>query len=221
MDRASVDESMNLIHTLDHAKDHNTAMTQRLSVSLPDELWARSKAQRPDITSTSELVQTALEEWTRPPDAAGFSLARPASAEEGFTKAKEQLAVFARSEFEKGYQAAVELVPALHWWDVQSLAVRHHFDIKKWVSAYTDSYVAGEIGQIPKEIAVDGDLIRPFLDAFGNLVSPFGDNLWGPSIPYLRGAAKAFEELWSTVNHGDTPEPAASDGHEGEGALGE
>jgi hypothetical protein len=172
---------------------------------------------RPDLKD-SHLIQTALEEFTKPGDTAGFSLTRPAGAEEGFAKAQEQLATFARAEFEKGYQAAVDLVPSLSWWSIQNLADHYRFDIKAWVRAYTDAVVAGEIGQIPKDLAPDGKLIGPYIEAFGNLVSPFGDDLWGPSIPYLRGAGQAFRELWASVNTGAAP--ATTDGPNEEVATG-
>jgi hypothetical protein len=45
----------------------------KLSVSVPDELWERACAQRPDL-KTSVLVQEALESWTHPEGTAGYSL---------------------------------------------------------------------------------------------------------------------------------------------------
>jgi hypothetical protein len=189
----------------------------KLSVSVPDELWERAQMSRPDLNN-SRLVQEALDQLTRPASSAGFSLDRPATAEEGFAKAKEQFATLARAEFERGYQAAVDLAPSLGWWNLQRLA-ESHFYVKGWVSSYMESYIAGEIGNIPKQWAPDGELIPALLKAFGNLVAPFGDDTWGPSIPYLRGAAQALRELWTAVNAGDTT-PSESDDQDVEGAPG-
>jgi hypothetical protein len=192
-------------------------MARKLSVSVPDELWDRAQTQRPDL-NPSHLVQTALEAFTRPADTAGFSLARPEDTEEGFAAAKTQLASMARAEFESGYRAAVRTMPALSWWDIQGLA-EGNFDVAAWAKGYGDSEVAAQIGNIPKDWAPDPAVVKAIFQGLGGWIMPYGAEEPRPTIPFLRGFARAFRELWTQVNEGNERE--ADRAAEQEVALGQ
>ncbi len=190
----------------------------KLSVSVPDELWDRARGLRPDLKD-SHLIQNALEGFTKPAEVAGYSVAMPEDAKPAFEAAREKLAAHARGEFEEGYRAGVEIVPSLSWWDIQSLADRHRFAVKEWARGYSDSVVNAELGNIPTDWAADPDVVSALLKALGNLVPPFGDDMFTPSIPYLRGFTQAFRDLWEQVNgEGGVPMDVSSNG---EGALGQ
>jgi hypothetical protein len=189
----------------------------KVSVSVPDGLWDRARSQRPDLNN-SHLVQEALETFTKPADTAGFSLAMPDDVAGAFQAARDQLASLARTQFEEGYRAAVELTPKLGWWYVQRL-VEAHYDVKAWCSSVASSNVEEKLGHIPKGWGTDDEVIAGLLKALGNLVEPWGDDSFGPSIPYLRGFAQAFRELWEQVNVGESAGVEAT--AIGEGALGQ
>lgn len=176
-------------------------MAKKLSVSVPDDLWEHAQTQRPDL-NPSHLVQAALEAWIRPADAAGFSLARPQDAEAGFEAARRKLAERARSEFEDGYRAAVELAGALDWWYVQRLA-KSNFAVLGWSSSLAESRVAEDIGNVPKGWGTETEVIGGLLKALGGHISPWGDDMPMRTIPFLRGFAQAFRDLWTQVNDGE------------------
>jgi hypothetical protein len=195
----------------------------KLSVSVPDELWERARGVRPDLKD-SRLVQTALDAFTRPAEVAGYSTAMPEDAKAAFEAVRDKLAARARTEFEDGYRAAIELVPTLDWWDIQSLAERYRFAVKEWAQSYADSVVAGHLGHIPKDMAAELETVGGLVKALGNVISPFGDNEYGRTVPFLRGFAQAFRELWDQVNQGEASANADPGGDvpaSGEGALGE
>jgi hypothetical protein len=187
----------------------------KLSVSVPDELWERARGQHPDLKD-SHLVQEALDAYTKPADTAGFSLDIPDDAKEAFEAARNQLASFARAQYEDGYRAAVELTPKLGWWYVQRLA-EDHFNVKAWCSSLASTNVEEKMGQIPEGWGTDDAVIGALVKALGNLVEPWGDNSPEPSIPYLRGFTQAFRDLWVKVNVGELEEPSSANG---EGAPG-
>jgi hypothetical protein len=176
----------------------------KLSVSVPDALWESSRAKRPDL-NPSRLIQEALEGWQQQRSKSPFPLNRPADAEVLFTKRRDRLAAVAREEFESGYRAALEAAEVFDWWALESLA-DDHFDVPRWAQGWADSAVQADLGQIPGAAAPDAKLIRALIKALGNLVSPFGDDEFGPSAPYLRGFAQAMRDLWHESFEGWTKE---------------
>ena len=92
-------------------------MVKKLSVSVPDELWEQAQTQRPDL-NPSHLVKAALETFTRPADTAGFSLARPADAEDDFAAARAKFADIAREGLQRG-------LPSRRRIDAQARLVGH------------------------------------------------------------------------------------------------
>ena len=180
----------------------------KLSVSVPDELWERASAQRPDL-KTSVLVQEALESWTRPEGTAGYSLARPEGVEELFEAARERLAAEARAQFERGYRAALEAAPSLAIWHIESLAEKR-YDVKAWIEPIVGGRVAMAVGQIPDPSPGEPDLAMvALIRALGSLSGPWADDMFRPGPAYLRGFAQAMRELFDEVVAGQIP-PAAT-----------
>jgi hypothetical protein len=193
-------------------------MAKKLSVSVSDELWARALAQRPDL-NPSRLVQTALESWTRAADSAGFSVERPPKAEKKFQLAREWLGAIAREQFEAGYLAAVDTMPKLDWLALQDLADRN-FDVKTWAEGYGSSEAEAKAGFIPEDWSPDPATVKALYQGLGPWIMPYNEESPRPTIPFLRGFAKAFRELWEETVDGPTRASGAASSTNGEGALG-
>jgi hypothetical protein len=182
----------------------------KLSVSVPDELWEASRTQRPDL-NPSHLVQEALEVWTRSHVAPPFSLERPDDAGDAFALVREHLAGQAREEFERGYRAALEAAEVLDFWVIESLA-KQHFDVVAWAEGFASSEVQADMDRIPRDRAPGTKIIGPLLKALGNVISPWGDDAFGPSAPYLRGFAQAMRDLWEEAFEGTVSRSGSASG---------
>lgn len=172
----------------------------KLSVSVPDDLWESTRIQRPDL-NPSHLVQEALEAWTRSHTEPAFSQDRPADAADAFSKVRDRLARQAREDFEVGYRGALQAAEVLEFWVIESLADRH-FDVAAWADGFAWSAVAAAMGNIPREWAPDGEIIHILVKTLGSLVSPYGDDAFKPSAPYLQGFARAMRDLWQEAFEG-------------------
>lgn len=190
----------------------------KLSVSVPDDLWEESRAKRPDL-NPSHLVQEALEGWTRSRATPAFSQDRPDDAETAFALARERLAGQARGEFERGYRAALAAAETLDLWVIESLA-KQHFDVVPWAKGFARSAVEVDIGNTPKEWGPNPEIIGALLKALGNLISPWGDDAFGPNAPYLRGFAQAMRDLWEESVEGTASRSGADRGFGGGEAPG-
>jgi hypothetical protein len=180
----------------------------KLSVSVPDELWDRARAGRPDL-STSHLVQQALERWTSPEGSAGYSLEAPEAAAELMERATARLSEDAREHYERGYLAGAKAGTELDWWSVQSLHDKH-YDVRAWIDPIRNGQLAYDMGQLEPGMQ-PSSAVGPLVEALGALMSPWGDNMFTPSAPYLRGFTQAMRDLWQRVNVGG-PEEAAGAG---------
>lgn len=177
----------------------------KMSISIPDELWERARDVRPDL-NPSHLVQEALGDWVVPRRTPGFAIERPDGAEAAFRQARDRLASQAREEFINGYQAALTLAQELDWWWIQDLA-RHLFDVEPWAKAIGESALASSMGTVPKEWGPEPGAFKALIRAVGSLVgSPFGDEKFSPSLPYVRGFAQAMRLLWQEVAEGVSAE---------------
>lgn len=176
----------------------------KLSVSIPDQLWERARSVRPDL-NPSRLVQGALESWAEPRTSPGFSTERPEGADAEFDGARDHLAAQAREEFVKGYRAALALAQELPWWWIQGLA-GDLFDVRVWAEGIGRSALEADLGRVPKDWGPERGAFKALVRAVGSLVgSPFGDEQFGPSLPYVRGFAAAMRRLWEEVVEGLGP----------------
>ena len=175
----------------------------KLSVSVPDQLWERAKARRPDL-SASHVVQQALEQWASPKGSAGYSLNPPDAAAPLLALATARLSDEAREHFERGYLAGAEAGTELGWWSIQSLH-DGHYDVMAWIDPIITSQLdfdTHRLGPGAEPSSAVGVLVK----ALGALMSPWGDDTFIPSAPYLRGFAQAMRDLWQRVNFGDLVE---------------
>jgi hypothetical protein len=172
----------------------------KLSVSVPDDLWSEARHIRPDL-NPSHLVQQALEAWTSGRAAPPFLGSRPPDADAAFASARDRFAAGARSEFERGYRAALVAAEALEFGYLQSLA-SDRFDVVAWARGIGQTRVQADLGNIPKDWAPGPATINAIVDALGSLVPPFGDDAFEPSTPYLRGFAQAMRDLWEAAVEG-------------------
>jgi hypothetical protein len=183
----------------------------KLSVSVPDDLWSAAREIRPDL-NPSHLVQQALEAWTSMRAAPAFSRDRPPDADAAFVSVRDSVAAIARTEFERGYRAALSAAHVLEFGHLQSLS-RGRFDLATWARGIADAAVEADLGHIPKHWGPKPATIGALVETLGNLVPPFGDNEFGPSAPYLRGFAQAMRDLWEAAVEGA---PSASEGSDDE-----
>lgn len=175
----------------------------KLSVSIPDDLWDRAREIRPDL-NPSHLVQEALASWAEPRRTPGFSIEPPEGTETAFLQVRQRLASQAREEFVAGYRAALTAAQELPWWWLQSLA-SESFDIQAWAQHQGTAALNASLGTIPKDWGPEPNAFAALIRGLGSLVgSPFGDDHFAPSLPYIRGFAHAMRRLWDEVVEGHT-----------------
>ena len=172
----------------------------KLSVSVPDPLWDAARESRPDL-NPSRLVQEALDSWVRARSATPYPVGRPRQADAHFDAARARLVATARAEFERGYVAAVECAEILDWVYFDSLA-RGRFEVRSWAAGIASAAVQVDLGALPKEWGPAPATVRVLVQALGNIVSPFGDDMFTPSLPYVRGFAQAMRDLWTDAVEG-------------------
>jgi hypothetical protein len=168
----------------------------KTSISVPDELWQRAKARRPELNA-SHMVQEALEAFAAPaaPGSEGWKLV--AGVEQVFEAARERLAAQARREFEEGYNAAIVAGEEMEWRDVEALA-EARFDITAWVAPYINLPARAVIGEIPED-EIEPAIIPILVHALGNMIPPWGDDSFTPHGSYLRGFARGMRDLFEAV----------------------
>ena len=77
------------------------------------------------------------------------------------------------------------------------------------------------MGQLP-EGAGAPTATGALITALGSMMSPWGDDMFSPNVPYIRGFTQAMRDLWNRVNGGGAPLPVDGAGStDGEGALGQ
>ena len=172
----------------------------KLSVSVPDEMWATALTARPDL-SPSHLVQQALAVWVGGRSKPAFSQDRPPEATVAFAAARDRLSNAAREEFGRGYHAALAAAEVIDLEHFQAL-VRRQFDVAAWAGGIGQRSVEAGLGRVPKEWAASPVVIRALVEALGSLVSPYGDNEFRPNAPYLRGFSQAMRDLWEQAVEG-------------------
>ena len=172
----------------------------KLSVSVPEPLWDSARESRPDL-NPSRLVQEALDSWVRTRSATPYPVGRPPEADARFDAARARLTATARAEFERGYVAAVKCAETLDWDHFQSLA-RGRFEVRTWAANIASAAVQADLGAIPREWAPAPATVSLLLEALGSIVAPFGDDMFTPSVPYVRGFAQAVRDLWTDAVEG-------------------
>jgi hypothetical protein len=183
-----------------------TEKVKKISISVPEVLLVRAQAQHPGMP-TSGIVTLALEMQLRDRDAAGYSLERPSAAVSRFADAKDRLAADARAQFEAGYLAGVEAAGELGYRDIESLHLVH-YDVAAWIQPYLNGAMdAGQFSDMK-----ESDAVGPLIDALGSMMSPYGDDMFSPTGPYLRGFAQAMRDLYREVSDGISVEPPTSSG---------
>jgi hypothetical protein len=99
----------------------------RLSFSVPDALWLRARETYP-IFGDSRLVQVAMEcliSDSRP----NYLEGPPPQSADRLRGLQARLSSEARSAFEAGYDAGLDLAEVLDWWTLDQLAAAHwHLD---------------------------------------------------------------------------------------------
>jgi hypothetical protein len=178
----------------------------KLSVSVPDPLWESAHELRPDL-NPSALVQEALGSWVRTRSATPYPVGRPPEADAGFAAARARMTATARAEFERGYLAAVTCAETLDWVYLHSLA-RDRFEVKSWAERIANEAVQADMGNIPRDWAPEPETVHALLKALGNIVHPFGDDMFAPSVPYLRGFTQAMRDLWTDAVEGRSAQAA-------------
>lgn len=173
---------------------------KKISISVPESVLARAQAQRPSM-STSGLITLALEAQVRDLDAAGYSLERPTSAAGRFAEVKAQLAVKARDEYEAGYLAGVEVAGEISLHLVEALR-DYGYNVTHWVQPILNGADMADLSE-DKE---PSSALVPLVEALGSLMSPYGDDMFTPTEPYLRGFAQAFRDLYEEVTEGVSTE---------------
>jgi len=178
-----------------------TEKAKKISISVSEALLARAQAQHPDM-STSGIVTRALETQLRDRDAAGYSLERPAAAASRFTEVKEKLVARARAEFEAGYLAGIEAAGEIAWIHIEDLHL-NDYNVDAWVQPILNGALMAD----QYRNAEPSDALSPLVKALGSLMSPYGDEMFTPTGPYVRGFAQAMRDLYREVSDGISVEP--------------
>jgi len=190
-----------------------TEKVKKISISVPEGLLAQAQIQHPTM-STSGIVTQALETQLRDRDAAGYSLDRPSVAASRFSEVKDRLAIQARAQFEAGYLAGVDAAGEIDYRDLEHLD-RVRYDVKSWARSYADGAVmAAQYSDMEPS-----DAVGPLIRTLGSMMGPFGDDMFTPSGPYLRGFAQAMRDLFREVSDGISIVPPTLTGPDDFNAL--
>jgi hypothetical protein len=157
----------------------------RLSIYLPDELEARTKALEPS-TSTSQVVRTALERYLGTRGTAPYA-DPPEDVSDLMAAAVAHFAEQARLDYQDGYRAALRRLPDLDWHTITGLA-RDSFDLHKWLTGWTNG-IASATRQGESLDAATPSWLPRVADDLGNIADPTGFDQWSfrRSLPYERG----------------------------------
>jgi hypothetical protein len=186
----------------------------KLSISVPEQLWARAKAASGGANA-SHLVQEALRRYVEDGVAKpAYSLAPPEDVVDAWGALRGQFASEARQRFEQGYRAAVTAFAELSWSRLEFLAEDCRFDVKGWAESFRRlaedielrMSTPGHVSQYPPEVAdVTVAEVNALFTALGAWARPHGggsDWEWEPSPTYVRGFTQAARDLWRDINEG-------------------
>lgn len=191
----------------------------KLSIYLPDELEARTKALEP-ATPTSQVIRAALERYL---GADGPAYAEPPDdVDELLAAGVAHFANLARRDYQDGYRAALTRLPDLDWHAITDFA-RDGFDLYKWLDGWSAS-----IGRA----AVNGshDAVTPtwfvkLADDIGALANPIGFDQWNfrKTAPFERGYADALRAGYEAALRAGVvsgpPAVPASEEHDRDGEV--
>lgn len=160
----------------------------KLSIYLPNELEARTKALEP-ATPTSQVIRAALERYL---GQGGPAYAEPPDdVEELLAAGVAHFADLARRDYQDGYRAALARLPDLDWYAITDFA-RDSFDLYKWLGGWSESIGQAAVqGSIDK--ATPGWFVK-IADDLGSLANPIDFDRWNfrKTAPYERGYADAL-----------------------------
>lgn len=141
----------------------------RLSIYLPDELEARTKAVQPD-GSTSQVIRAALERYLGPGEEPAY-VEPPGDVAELLAAGVSHFRELAKHDYQDGYRAALKRLVDLDWYALAGFA-RDDFDLVKWAESWRSSmgYFAAHGGL--EENAPDW-FARVAAD-LGSLIDPIG-----------------------------------------------
>jgi hypothetical protein len=180
-----------------------TEKSKKISISVPEALLVRAQAEHPNM-STSGVITLALEAKLRDHHAVAYSFERPAEAAERFAEVKAELAEKARAEFESGYLHGIEAASEISWYHVEDLDY-HDYDVTRWVQPILNGAMDADLD--PDSSAQPSAAFGSLVEHLGSLMSPYGENMFWPSKPYLRGFAQAIRDLYVEVSEGILTEP--------------
>jgi post-segregation antitoxin (ccd killing protein) len=175
----------------------------KLSISVPDQLWERAKELRPELNG-SHLVQTALERMVEASANAGLLTTRPERTEAAFERARTRIAAEARAQFEEGYAAGLEAAEQLPISCIESLATWRNFNVEAWAGGFALQQVRVDMGDAHPDEAPGKEIIETLGKGLGDIITPFFDDTFTPSVAYLRGYSQAMRDLWNDVYEGTT-----------------
>jgi len=158
----------------------------RLSIYLPDDLEARTKALHPD-TPTSQVVRSALERYIGNADEPAYAQA-PDDVSELLTAGVEHFKKLATTDYQDGYRAALKRLPDLAW-DALAEFAHKGFDLHKWLDEVSSRVNYGAtIGELDEHTP---DWFRRLADDVGLLANPLSFDQWNfrRTQPWERGYA--------------------------------
>lgn len=175
----------------------------KLSVSVPDELWASARALVGEAGhSPSAVVQEALTTLTNGSPTGLPYARRPAGAEDLLQEARKNLLVGAQQDYEAGYSAAQSGFPTLTWTDLNHFA-RHQFKLRAAFLDWDQAVIDGDGESASWESSFN--LLNRYALAVGREVFDSSDGDQGNekrTTAFLDGFRDALRDAYDAVAGG-------------------
>ena len=161
----------------------------KISVSVPDELWAEAKSHSEDAKGSSHVVQAALRQWVAQ-QRRGHAMGGGSVNEDRLNQVASTLSAEYERTFRNGYDDALKVAEALGFEAVASYARWHDWEYVCELAPHELVEVGDQKFRNPK-----GPVPR-FWDEVGLDEDQPADEV------YASGAETAFADLWGALRSG-------------------